>query len=97
MPFAVGPGTDWRKYPDYYLYFSVRNRPLISRRSLYRTYLHGAAWALAAAKFLRYLLWPGVPERGSKLRALAWGAWDSLSAEARERKRLPGLFHEEAA
>jgi GT2 family glycosyltransferase len=89
---AVGPGMDWRRYPDYYLYFSVRNRPLITRHPLYRSYLHMVAWALGAAKFLRYAFTPGVPGRGDKLRALAWGAWDSLFASGRQEKRFPRLF-----
>jgi GT2 family glycosyltransferase len=93
MAHAVGPGMDWRLYPDYYLYFSVRNRPLISRNPGYRLYLHGVAWALGAVKFLRYALMPGVSRRGGKLRALAWGAWDSMFAAGRERHRFPRLFH----
>ena len=93
MAHAVGPGTDWRAYPDYYLYFSVRNRPLISRDPLYRAYLHGVAWALATVKFLRYLLWPGVSARGSKLGAIAWGAWDSLFRAERQERRFPRLFN----
>jgi GT2 family glycosyltransferase len=92
MAHAVGPGMDWRLYPDYYLYFSVRNRPLVTRHPVYRAYLHAVAWALAGVKFLRYFVWPGVPQRPAKLRAIAWGAWDSLSRKSREGKRLPALF-----
>jgi GT2 family glycosyltransferase len=92
MTHAVGPGADWRRYPEYYLYLSVRNRPLVSRSGAYRVYLHFAAWAVAAGKALRYGLWRGVPERRGKLRAIALGAWDSLFAEAREERRFPALF-----
>lgn len=92
MGHAVGPGMDWRRYPDYYLYFSVRNRPLTARNPGYGLYLHGVAWVLAAVKFLRYLISAGVPDRGGKLRALAFGAWDSMFLEGRQEKRFPRLF-----
>jgi GT2 family glycosyltransferase len=92
MAHAVGPGMDWRRHPEYYLYFSIRNRPLISRRPMYRAYLHAFAWALAFAKFLRYAALPGVPGRLGKLRAVAWGAWDSLFPFQREARRFPALF-----
>jgi len=92
MTHAVGAGEDWRSFSDHYLYFSVRNRPFVGRTPAYRLYLHGAAWAVALGKALRYGLWPRVPGRARKLRALALGAWDSLFAEGRERTRFPGLF-----
>ncbi len=91
MAHAIGPGMDWRKHPGYYLYFSVRNRPLITRNPVYKTYLHGLTFVIAAAKILKRLA-PGVPHRGPKIRILAWAAWDSLSSASRHKRRLPQLF-----
>ena len=89
---AVGPGMDWRRYPDYYLYFSIRNRPLTANGFAYRLYLHAVAVGLAAVKMVRYGLDRAVPGKGGKMRALAWGAWDSLWPAARQRERFPRLF-----
>lgn len=89
---AVGPGMDFRQYPDYYLYFSIRNKPLVARSGAYQTYLHLYALSLGAAKLLVYGLRPGVRDRRNKLRAIFFGTWDSLSSEARERIRFPRLF-----
>lgn len=88
----VGNGLTWREYPDYYLYFSVRNKPFVAQGGVYALYLHGVAVVLAAVKILRYGLWPGVAGRAPRLRALFWGAIDSLSPRAREAERFPRLF-----
>lgn len=88
----VGPGTRKEAFPDYYLYFSVRNKPCISRDPAYRLYLHLFTVALAAAKLGYYALHPGVSGRGGKARAIALGLWDSFSAERREARRFPRLF-----
>ena len=94
---AVGPGSNWRAYPDYYLYFSVRNRPLVARTAMYRLHLHVMAWAVGVVKMSMYAVSPGVPRRGKKLRALAWGCLDSVFARAREQRRFPSLFAARAA
>ena len=88
---AVGPGMDRRNYPDYYLYFSIRNKPLIAG-GVYGLYLHGITLALTAGKLAVYGFSPGVDSRGKKLRALLWGAWDSLFTASREERRFPRLF-----
>jgi GT2 family glycosyltransferase len=89
---AVGPGMDRRNYPPYYLYFSIRNKPLVADGRAYRFYLHAVALILAGGKLLVYGLSPGVAARGEKLAAIWRGAWDSFFNEARESKRFPRLF-----
>lgn len=89
---AVGPGRGFRNYPDYYLYFSIRNRPMVAQGGLYRLYLHLAAFGLGSAKLLLYGILPGVVDRTAKLRALAWGILDSLSPDEKYAARFPRLF-----
>jgi GT2 family glycosyltransferase len=88
----AGPGLERHGYPDYYLYFSIRNKPHISRNPAYRGYLHAYTFFLAAAKLAMYGLRPGVPERGAKLRAILYGFLDSFSLSPRYRRRFPRLF-----
>lgn len=89
---AVGPGMDRRNYPPYYLYFSVRNKPLVAAGRVYRFYLHGVALILAVVKLLVYGLSPDVAGRSGKIAAIWHGAWDSFFSDAREQKRFPRLF-----
>lgn len=89
---AVGPGRKFTGYPPYYLYFSIRNKPFVAGPGPYRGWLKVHALMLAAAKLAIYGLAPGVGDRAGKLRAIAFGAWDSLSAESREERRFPRLF-----
>jgi len=90
---AVGPGVDRRQFPAYYLYFSIRNKPLVAAETgLYAFYLHVLALILAGGKLLIYGFSPSVVSRREKLRAIGWAAWDSLFKELREEKRFPQLF-----
>lgn len=89
---SVGTGKGFRGYPDYYLYFSVRNKPMVAPNGLYRLYLHAFACLLGFSKLLLYGLAPTVPGRGSKIRALAWGIVDSFGSSERYPRRLPALF-----
>jgi len=88
----TGPGLRRSGYPDYYLYFSIRNRPHITRNPAYRAYLGGVALALAAAKLAVYGLSPGVAGRAGKVRAILMGWIDSFSLAPRYRRRFPRLF-----
>lgn len=88
----LGSGSELRKRPGYYLYFSIRNKPLVAPGGWYGAYLHSLALLFAAVKMVQFAIVPGIPARGEKLRALAWGAWDSLSGQERYRRRFPGLF-----
>lgn len=88
----LGSGATLRQRPDYYLYFSIRNKPLVAPPGPYRAYLHLLALVFAAVKAAQFALLPGLPGRAGKLRALALGALDSLSGEERHRRRFPRLF-----
>jgi GT2 family glycosyltransferase len=88
----AGPGKDSHGYPDYYLYFSIRNKPHISGNPAYRAYLYAYTFLLAAAKLARYGFAPGIPERGAKVRAILFGFLDSFSLAPRYRRRFPRLF-----
>lgn len=88
----LGSGSSLRKRPDYYLYFSIRNKPLVVRAWPYRAYLHGLTLLFAAVKAVQFTFVPGIPERRRKVSAIMWGAWDSLSSEPRHRRRFPRLF-----
>ncbi|MEO7776819.1 MAG: glycosyltransferase family 2 protein [Fibrobacteria bacterium] len=88
----VGPGFGKRNYPDYYLYFSIRNKPWITRRPLYRLYLFTFTLALAAGKLAYYGFSPGIKHRARKVRAIFWGVWDSFSSRHAAEKRFPELF-----
>ena len=89
---VVSPGMYARNYSDYYLYFSIRNKPLVADGGIYGLYLHAVAMMLAFGKLGVYALSPGVGSRAAKLRAIMWGAWDSIFKEAREESRFPQLF-----
>ncbi len=89
---AVGPGSDYKKFPAYYLYFSIRNRPLITEKFFYGIYLHVLAVVLGLVKLFIYCFSPGVPQRRTKLVAILFGIFDSLDATERYRKRFPALF-----
>lgn len=88
----VGPGFGKRNFPDYYLYFSIRNKPWITRKPLYRFYLIALTIALASAKFAFYGMSPGIDSRGRKMRAIVLGLWDSFSLSMPVEKRFPRLF-----
>lgn len=88
----VGPGRGFRSYSDYYLYFSIRNKPLVSGRPAYRIYLHAFALALGMAKLALYGFLPGIENRAAKLRAICWGGLDSLTGKEKYRERFPRLF-----
>ncbi|HLP43478.1 MAG TPA: glycosyltransferase family 2 protein [Fibrobacteria bacterium] len=94
---GTGTGKSFLGLPDYYLYFSVRNKPLVAGGGAYRAYLHLFALALGAAKATLYGMSAGVPDRGRKVRALLWGMWDSLSATERYQARFPRLFRSREA
>jgi GT2 family glycosyltransferase len=89
---AVGSGKDRRQCPAYYLYFSIRNKPLVAKGGVYAVYLHALALMLAVAKLLVYGFSPRIISRGEKLRAIEWAAWDSLFKELREEERFPQMF-----
>ena len=91
----MGTGAELQKRPGYYLYFSIRNKPLVAPGGWYGAYLHFLAIFFAIAKMIQFSLVPGITDRVGKLKALAWGAWDSLSREERYRRRFPGLFRPE--
>ncbi len=88
----VGPGMNRVNYPDYYLYFSLRNKPFVANGRVYGFYLHIITVILAVIKLTVYGFSPGVLMRGKKILAILWGAWDSFSDESREEKRFPRLF-----
>jgi GT2 family glycosyltransferase len=88
----VGPGVGFRNYSDYYLYFSVRNKPLVANEFGYRFYLYGFGFVLGITKLILYGILPGVESRSVKLRAIFWGIFDSFSSKERYRQRFPRLF-----
>jgi GT2 family glycosyltransferase len=88
----LGSGSDLPKRPDYYLYFSIRNKPLVVRGEAYTLYLYFAMMVVAGIKFLQFAAHPGIPDRGRKLRAILWGAVDGFSREPRYHRRFPRLF-----
>ncbi|HKP95104.1 MAG TPA: glycosyltransferase family 2 protein [Fibrobacteria bacterium] len=88
----LGSGSHLPLRPDYYLYFSIRNKPLVLRGEAYTLYLYFAAAAVAAVKLAQFTLHPGIPDRGAKMRAILWGLIDAFSGEARYRRRFPRLF-----
>lgn len=89
---VVGPGSEKKSYPDYYLYFSIRNKPYITDRFAYRFYLRFYTLFLTLSKLGFYGLSSDVPNRGSKLRAVLLGYLDSFTLKPRYRKRFPALF-----
>lgn len=88
----LGSGADLPKRPDYYLYFSIRNKPMVVRGEAYTLYLYFAMIVVAAVKLLQFSAHPGIPHRRAKLRAILWGVVDAFSAEPRYRRRFPRLF-----
>lgn len=88
----VGGGVSKTDVPDYYLYFSLRNKPWIAPAWPYRTYLFGYVLALGLAKAAFYAIAPGVRERGRMLRAIAWGVRDAFSPTHKAERRFPALF-----
>ncbi len=89
---AVGPGLERTGYPDYYLYFSIRNKAYITKDRAYRLYLRIFTLALWVVKLVVYGGGPGVIDRGAKTRALIWGFLDSFVLRDNYRKRFPRLF-----
>lgn len=88
----VGPGFGKKNYPDYYLYFSIRNKPWITRNPIYRIYLMGITVILASAKLVYYMVTPRIESRSRKIRAIVLGLWDSFTLINPVEKRFPGLF-----
>jgi GT2 family glycosyltransferase len=88
----LGSGSELRKRPDYYLYFSIRNKPLVVRGEPYTLYLYFAMLAVAGIKFLQFLVYPGIASRSTKLRAILWGAVDAFSCQEKYLRRFPRLF-----
>ncbi len=88
----LGSGAQLPQRPDYYLYFSIRNKPLVVAGGGYGFYLKFATLAIGLIKLAQYGIYPGIPERGNKLRALLWGLQDAFSAESRYHRRFPRLF-----
>ena len=91
---AVGPGSERIAYPDYYLYFSIRNKPYITSKFFYRMYLHVFTFVLTLSKLWVYGVASRVSERGTKLKAIVWGWLDSFSLKPKYRKRFPRLFRQ---
>ncbi len=88
----IGSGAQLKQRPDYYLYFSIRNKPLVSAPGFYRVYLHFMAVAFGCAKIIQFAFYPRIKDRGRKILALIWGITDSFSMEEKFRKRFPRLF-----
>ncbi len=88
----VGTGVGFRNYADYYLYFSIRNKPFVADGILYKAYLHVIGLFAGVAKLILYSTLPGIEKRPVKLRAIYWGMLDSLSSEERYTRRFPRLF-----
>jgi GT2 family glycosyltransferase len=88
----LGSGSELRKRPDYYLYFSIRNKPLVVRGRAYTAWLYAAMTAVAAVKFLQFMIVPGIAARPSKLKAIALGFVDGFSSRSRYKERFPRLF-----
>src|SRR5690606_37384061 len=88
----VGPGMRRSAYPDYYLYFSIRNKPYITGRGFYRAYLRLYTAFLSLSKLAVYGLTPGVQDRPAKVRAILFGYLDSFSLRPQYRNRFARLF-----
>lgn len=88
----LGSGAVLRQRPDYYLYFSIRNKPLVVRGEAYTAYLYLIMLAVAGVKLMQFLIYPGIPARGSKLKAILWGTLDAFSAVEKYQRRFPRLF-----
>ncbi len=93
----VGPGSEKKAYSDYYLYFSIRNKPFITGNPFYRAYLRIFTLALALSKLGFYGLTPGISGRPVKLKSILWGYIDSFSLKPNYRKRFPRLFEKGGA
>jgi GT2 family glycosyltransferase len=87
----LGSGHDLRSRPDYYLYFSIRNKPRVAGGP-YRLYLYAVTMAVAKVKFLQFLLLPRLADRPAKLKAILWGLRDAFASGPRYRGRFPRLF-----
>jgi len=88
----LGSGARFRQRPDYYLYFSIRNKPLVVSPGAYRLYLYLVAVVFGCIKIIQVCLYPGIEYRWRKTKALFWGMIDAFSSEEKFRGRFPRLF-----
>lgn len=91
----LGSGSDLSKRPDYYLYFSIRNKHLVtSKQSMYRIYLQLLAIIFAGVKMVQFSLIPRIPDRWIKIKSIYWGLIDSFSSKDKYKERFPRLFNQ---
>ncbi len=90
----LGSGASLKQRPDYYLYFSIRNKPLVANTVAYRYYLHAVTALVAFVKLIQFSVVPGISQRAPKLKAIFFGWVDSFSSSPKYFARFPRLFKE---
>lgn len=73
----VEAGIGLANYTPFYLYYSSRNRVLITRNTVYRFYLLVYSWIIATIKILILAVLPFVDKKSKKIGSIARGTIDA--------------------
>lgn len=90
----LGSGATFVQRPAYYLYFSLRNKPLVVNGGVYQSYLIMLTIIFGIAKAIQCMTHANVKNRKRKVVSIFYGVLDGVLFKEKYRKRFPEMFHE---